>query len=109
MIPQGTYEIQCVLLNSETVVNDDGVRELEIREDHWCVWPSGQRFELLQDSGERLILESNGHQYFAELELLGDASILVNLKKKNVAEVLSIEAKLIEAVLPVDHAVSPSW
>ena len=109
LIPNGTYDIRCVLINSETVVNDDGVRELEIHSDAWIVNPSGQQFKIEQSNGDRAILRSNGHRYFAEVELVGNATIQLKLKKENVAEILSIEATLAEAMAPLDHAVSPSW
>lgn len=109
LIPKGTYEIRCVLINSETVVNDDGVRELEVHSDEWVVKPSGQTFEIEQVNGGRAILRSNGHRYFAEAQLVGNATVELELKRENVAEILSIEATLTESMIPIDHAASPSW
>ena len=109
LVPKGSYEILCVLINSETVVNDDGVRELEINDGEWIIQPSGQRFEIEQIKGGRALLRSSGHRYFAEVELTGAGSIQIDLKRENVSETISVEATLVESALPVDHAVSPSW
>lgn len=109
LIPNGCYEIRCVLINAETVVNDDGVRELEIRDGEWIIQPSGQRFEIEQIQGERAILNSNGHRYFADVTLAGAGTIELELKRENVSETISVEATLIESAIPSDHAVSPSW
>lgn len=91
---KGVYEITCVLLNSETVVNNDGLRRLEIQDNAWVLQPAGQAFEIEQLFRKTAILRSNGKRYFAETSRTSEKEILLRLKREHSSETISIEAEL---------------
>ncbi|MEL7496844.1 MAG: hypothetical protein AAFN77_04495 [Planctomycetota bacterium] len=98
------YEIQCVLINSETVLNDDGVRRLELNANEWVIQPAEQRFQVEQRHQSNAVLRSNGHRYFAEIHQIDEATIELQLKRENVAGSITIEATLSPTIVPREPA-----
>jgi len=95
-IPIGSWHIECVLINEETVMNYESVRGLEILKDEWVIQPSGQRFRIRQSAGNTAVLESNGKVFFADFEVDG-SSLYLKMSRKNVKERIAIEAVAITA------------
>ena len=102
-IQNGSYEIRCVLINSATVLNNDGVRQLEIEADAWTIQPAEQRFEIIQTQRKGAILNSNGQRYFAEVKQVAEKTICIELKRANVSETISIEAEWVNTISPADQ------
>lgn len=98
-IQKGSYEIRCVLINSETVLNNDGVRQLEINPDAWTIHPAEQRFEIVQLQRRGAILNSNGRRYYAEVTQVAEKSICLILKRAGVGETISVEADWVSPVM----------
>lgn len=92
ILSQGIYEIQCVLLNSETVLNDDTVRCLEVHPEYWLLQPAEQRFDVLQETQSGLVLESNGHIYHAR-KSVENGVVTVELKKTQCQETISLDVQ----------------
>ena len=95
-IPIGSWHIECVLINEETVMNYDSIRGLEIKKDEWVIQPSGQRFRIRQSAGKTAVLESNGDVYFADYEVDG-SSLTVKMSRQNMKETITVEAVAITA------------
>jgi len=95
-IPKGNWQIDCVILNEVTVVNNDGMRGLEILEDEWVIQPSNQRFRIRQTTNDSAILESNGQVFRADFEING-SKLGLKLSRPNLKETIKIEAIAITA------------
>ncbi|MDG1874068.1 MAG: hypothetical protein P8J27_09155 [Mariniblastus sp.] len=95
-IPVGNWDIECVLVNQTTVMNNDGIRALEILEDEWVIQPAGQRFRIRQamkqSSGlNSAVLESGGEVYFVEFSVEGNSMSLA-MSRPHIKETIHIEA-----------------
>ena len=95
-IPTGNWQIECILINDETVMNYESIRGLEILKDEWVIQPSGQRFRIRQSAGNTAVLESNGQVYFADFEVDG-CSLKLKMSRQNVKETIGIDAVAITA------------
>lgn len=95
-IPKGNWQIDCVLLNETTVMNNDGMRGLEILEDEWVIQPSNQRFRIRQATDNSAVLESNGQVFYADFEING-GQLELKLSRPNLKETIKIEAIAITA------------
>ena len=95
-IPIGDWAIKCVLVNDETVMNNEGMRALEILDREWVIQPAGQRFKILQLTSKSAVLESEGGTYYADFQI--DANKLsLQLSRPNFKEKIRIAAKAITA------------
>jgi len=95
----GKWQIQAVLVNDQTVLNNDGFRHLEITTSEFVVQPIGFRFAIQQSTPRSAVLESRGQIYFADFSLQGDA-IDLKLSRPNFAETIRIEAEFIDEDIP---------
>ncbi len=95
-IPTGDWAIECILVNHETVMNNEGMRALEIREDEWVIQPAGQRFRIRQSTSKTALLESNGEIFYADFEAEG-CELKLTLAREDRNETVSIEAVAITA------------
>ena len=90
-ISKGGWAIECVLINDQTVMNNEGMRALEILDTEWVIQPAGQRFRICQLTSKSAILESNGQTYYVDFEV--DGSLLkLKLSRQNVKETVTLEA-----------------
>ena len=95
-IPNGDWAIECILVNDETVMNNGGMRALEILENEWVIQPAGQRFKIIQLTPKSAVLESEGGTYYADFQV--DANKLsLQLSRPNVKEKIKIAAEAITA------------
>ena len=95
-IPEGDWAIECVLINQVTVMNNEGMRAVEVKDDAWVIQPAGQRFRICQSTAKSAVLESNGEVFYADYEVDGN-KLLVDLSRRNIKEVVSFEAVAITA------------
>jgi len=100
-IPVGNWEIECVIVNRTTVMNNEGIRALEILKDQWVIQPSGQRFQVRQLTNKSnglksAVLESNGETYYADFKVNGN-SLQLAMSRPNIKETIHIEAVAISA------------
>ena len=51
-IPKGEWAIESIIVNRQTVVNNDGMRALQILDDEWVIQPAGQRFRIRQSTSK---------------------------------------------------------
>ncbi len=97
-IPEGVYAINCVLLNSETVVNNEAIRFVEVYHDRWTLQPANQQFRVIRAYSNSAMLNRNGKAYVAEFTIDQQGHLKVDLKQEGVTQMLSIEAKLLASV-----------
>lgn len=100
-IPNGNWDIECVLINNRTVLNDDAIRCLEIYDDEWVIQPAKQRFRVRQTSTKSnglmsAVLESKGDVYFADFKVKG-SNLTLSMSRPNIKEVITFEAIAITA------------
>ena len=95
-IPKGEWAIESIIVNRQTVVNNDGMRALQILDDEWVIQPAGQRFRIRQSTSKTAVLESNGEVFYADYKVNG-SDLNVTLARKNRNETVSIEAVAITA------------
>ncbi len=95
-IPKGNWYIDCVILNDVTVMNNEGMRGLEILDDEWVIQPSNQRFRIRQSTDNLAVLESNGKVFYADFKVNG-SKLELKLSRPNLKETIKIEAVAITA------------
>jgi hypothetical protein len=95
-IAKGDWAIQCVLINDQTVMNNDSIRALEVLDREWVIQPAGQRFKICQLTSTSAILESNGETFYADFEVDGGL-LKLQLSRQNVNEAVTVEAFAITA------------
>lgn len=95
-IPYGDWAIDSVLINETTVMNNEGVRALEILARNWILQPSGQHFQVLQLTSSSAVLKSNGETFCADFKIDGD-HLTLHFSRPNLKEKISFEATAISA------------
>ena len=100
-IPKGFWDIESVIINNRTVLNDDSIRCLEIHDDEWVIQPARQRFRVRQTSTKSnglrsAVLESKGEVYFADFKVSG-SNLVLTMSRQNVKEVVTFECVAITA------------
>lgn len=104
-IPYGDWVIQSVLINGTTVMNNEGIRAIEIQELEWVLQPSGQPFHVVQLTQTSAVLRSNGKTFYANFEVNGN-HLSLHLSRQNLKETVSFEAEAIstDVFVNVFHA-----
>ena len=95
-IPLGSWQIESVVVNETTVVNNDSIRGLEIFKDEWVIQPLNQRFQLRDVQEGSIVLDSNGRAYFAKFEVNGDR-LKLKMSRPKIKETITIDAVAITA------------
>jgi len=95
-IAKGDWAIDCVLINDQTVMNNDSMRAIEILDREWVVQPAGQRFKICQLTSKSAVLESNGETYYADFQVDGGL-LKLQLSRQNVKETVTVEAYAMSA------------
>ena len=95
-IPHGGWAIQSVLINGTTVMNNEGIRAIEVLEGEWVLKPSGQPFQVIQLNSTSAILRSNGETYYADFEVKGN-NLSLHLSRADFNEKISFLAESISA------------
>ena len=95
-IPKGNWHIECVIVNGTTVMNNEGIRGLEIFDDQWVIQPSNQQFEIRQATADSAVLESNGEVYYADFKVSG-SRLSIKMSRPNIKETVTMEAVAITA------------
>jgi len=91
----GNWQIQSVLLNEKTVLNNEGFLRLEITPTELLIQPIGFRFQIQQTTSRSAILESRGQVYFVDYVYEGN-TVELKLTRPELSERIQIEAELIE-------------
>lgn len=95
-LPLGRWEIDSVLINATTVMNNEGIRSLRVLEKEWILQPAGQKFDVIQMTPARVTLQSNGRAYLADYVMEG-TRLFLELTRPDRGEKVSIEAHAITA------------
>lgn len=96
-IRPGSWEIQAVIVNAETVMNDEGFCRLEFANNEMIIQPADLRFQLSEDKGDNTIeFVSRGQVFYAEFRLEGE-QVFLELTRPKFHERISIEASYVEA------------
>ena len=95
-VPLGGWEIDSVLINATTVMNNDGIRSLRVSDKEWVLQPVGQKFDVIQMTPEKVTLASNGETYFADYVIDGPC-LSLELTRPDRGERVTIEAHAITA------------
>ena len=93
-VPKGEWEIVSILVNRETVLNDDGFRSVEIADDELIIQPSGMSFKVKQSTSENAVLESRGQVFYADFSF-SQGMMIVELTRPKLKESVRIEAVFI--------------
>ncbi|MEM7453149.1 MAG: hypothetical protein AAF456_02230 [Planctomycetota bacterium] len=89
---KGRWQIASVLVNSETVLNSEGFRQLDVSGDEIAIEPAGFRFKVQQSTPKSAVLELNGRVYFADFSIKED-TIHLKLSRPEMDEKINIEAE----------------
>ena len=89
---QGKWRIQSVIVNSETVVNNEGFLRLEVEGIELAIQPAGFRFKIQQSTARSAVLESRGQVYFADFNCEDDV-LQLNLSRPGLSETIQITAE----------------
>jgi len=95
-IPQGNWHIESVIVNGTTVVNNEGLRGLEVLKDEWVIQPSNQRFQIDDVQNGTAVLNSEGQAYYADFEVNGDR-LSLKMSRPKIKETITIDAIAITA------------
>jgi hypothetical protein len=95
-IPYGGWAIQSVLINDTTVMNNEGVRAIEVLEHEWVLQPSGQPLQVVILNSTSAILRSNGDTYDADFEVNGN-HLTLHISRRDLNEKVTFEAESITA------------
>lgn len=93
-IRRGNWEIQAVIVNSETVMNDEGFRRLEFANNEMVIQPVGFRFQLSESSDNEVVFMSRGQIFNAAINLDGE-HVHLELTRPKFDESISIEAEYV--------------
>ena len=94
--PNGEWRIKGVLINQETVLNNEGFQFLQIQDDDLVILPADIHFQVKQSRPSSAVLESRGQVYFAEFAAVGKRFAL-ELSRPKFREKIQIEAELVTA------------
>ena len=92
--PHGEWRIDGVLINQETVMNDEGFRFLQIADEDLAIQPAGLTFAVKQSTQSSAVLESRGQVFFAEFKVNADR-MTIELTRPKFKETIQIEAELV--------------
>ena len=96
---EGTWHIETVLVNKETVMNNEGFTGLEVSDNEIVIQPVGMRFKVEQETMHSAIMESRGQVYFADWTVDNTAIELV-ISRPDVKDTITFSAKRVEAPVP---------
>ena len=93
---KGQWQIQSVLVNDQTVLNNEGFLRLEISNDELVIQPIGFRFNIQQSTARSAVLESGGRVFFADF-VENDKAIELRLTRPEFEETINIGAEYMDA------------
>ncbi len=96
---EGTWHIETVLVNKETVMNNEGFTGLEVSKDEIVIQPVGMRFNVEQETMHSAILESRGQIYYADWSVDGPTIELV-VSRPDVRDTITFSATRVKAPVP---------
>jgi hypothetical protein len=94
--PQGGWQIEGVLINGETVLNDEGYRFIELVDNTLTILPVEMRFVVKQSQRSSAVLESQGQTFFAEIEQ-ADGSLTIEISRPKYKDRIRIEATVVSS------------
>lgn len=92
-LPTGNWLIESVIVNSETIVDDNEFVELHVREDELLIQPVGIRFLIAEENDEGLMLVSNGQMYRAQHHR-DDRDFVITMKRPEISDTIKIHARI---------------
>ena len=95
----GQWQIQSVLVNDQTVLNNEGFLRLDITPTELAIEPIGFRFRIEQSTAKSAVLESRGRVFFADF-VIKDDEIDLKLTRPELTETIRIGAEFMEASVP---------
>ena len=95
-IRPGVWEIQSVIVNAETVMNDEGFRRLEFSSNEMSIQPVGFRFQLSQSAENQVEFVSRGQVFNAEI-VVENEQVSLHLTRPKFSESILIEAEYVPA------------
>jgi len=94
VFPNGHWRINSILIDRETVINNEGFRSLEITDDEIVIQPAGTSFSISQATPETAVLESCGQRFYGNFVCDGD-TLMIDLTRQKFKEAIQIEAELV--------------
>lgn len=92
-LSEGSWVIESVVVNSETVMNYDGFEQLRIMDDCISISPAGLDLSVVQKFRASLILESQGQKFYGEFFKTGDA-VELRLNRPKFTETITINGRV---------------
>ena len=94
----GNWDVKSILINEETVMNNEGFQTLKITDDEFEILPIGFRFRIRQSTSKTAVLESRGQVFYANFSL--DRTVLtIELARPKFKETIRLEAELVTATV----------
>lgn len=90
----GQWQIQSVLVNDQTVLNNEGFLNLDIEGDELTINPIGFRFQIKQETTDGAVLESKGRVFFADI-IIDEDTIDLKLTRPDFDETIRIGAEYV--------------
>ncbi len=88
-VRSGVWAITSVLINDQTVLNNEGFQRLEVDENHVAIEPVGLRLDVAQSTSRSAVLESGSEIYFADFSFSAEKFELI-LKRPQFNESVKI-------------------
>lgn len=95
----GKWKIQSVLVNDQTVLNNEGFISLDVLGDELVINPIGFRFQIQKRTPSGLLLESSGRVFYADV-LVDNRVLELKLTRPDFDETIQIGAEYIASAVP---------
>ncbi len=90
---EGSWTIDSVQVNSETVQNNEGFEKLIVSKNRLAIEPAGIEFNVNQATSKSAILESRSQVFFAEYQE-HDGKLILSLSRPAFRETIRLNAVL---------------
>lgn len=92
-LSEGSWDIESVVVNSETVMNYDGFEQLQIMEDCVKIMPAGLDLSVVQKFKASFVMESQGQKFYGEFFKTKN-SVELRLNRPKFTETITINGRV---------------
>ena len=92
-IRKGSWQIDSVQVNSETVMENEGFQRLIVSNNQVAIEPAGIQFSVAQSTARSAVFESRSQVFFADY-YMKDGQLTLNLSRPAFDEKVRLNAKL---------------
>lgn len=91
-LSQGSWVIESISVNSETVMNYEGFEQLHIIDGRISILPIGLDLDVVQKLNANLVLDSQGQKFYGEFVEAGD-EVELRLNRPKFAGMITINGR----------------